>query len=197
MSLAARRRSISERSRRSPMLLKAAASSADSRSGPPLPRAARSRPTSRCAAAATSRSGRVSRSERKNEVAIPTMTDRVPAMIRVALKIRRKARSGCGTWSTSIPPPGTGSSNCSVATFGGPLPAPAMSVPSPAVSSARAPGGGGDGGPPLALGDAERVLDTAAHHAVDNESGHQQDDHDRERQHKRQAQAQRLPLYGS
>ena len=61
MSLAARRRSISDRSSRSAMALNASASSADSRSSPPVARALDSPASSRRAAAATSCSGRVRR----------------------------------------------------------------------------------------------------------------------------------------
>ncbi len=61
MSLAARRRSISERSSRSAIALNASASSVDSWSSPPVARALASPASSRRAAAATSRNGRVSR----------------------------------------------------------------------------------------------------------------------------------------
>ena len=93
MSLAARRRSISERSRRSAIALNASASSVDSRSSPPVARALASPASSRRAAAATSRNGRVSRPAIEVDSRTITSTLTSPATARVALNTGRKPRS--------------------------------------------------------------------------------------------------------
>ena len=75
------------------MALNAAASSADSRSSPPVARASVSPASSLRAAAATSRSGRVSRPARTVEMSTMTMRLAMPATTRVRLNSGRKPRS--------------------------------------------------------------------------------------------------------
>ena len=92
MSLAARRRSISDRSRRSAIALNASASSVDSRSSPPVARAPDSPASSRRAAVATSCSGRVSRPAIQVDTSTIPSTLTRPATASVTLNSAQEAR---------------------------------------------------------------------------------------------------------
>ena len=111
MSLAARRRSISERSSRSAMALNASASWADSRSSPPVARAPDSPAPRRRAAVATSCSGRVRRPAIDAEMTTIATTLINPARASVALNSGRNprspARAGTSAWSVATTWPST------------------------------------------------------------------------------------------
>ncbi len=109
MSVAARRRSISDDSSRPAMELNAPASSCDSRSPPPVARADRSPAPSRFAAAATSCNGFVCRRATQTDTPAMAATDTRPATSSAALNRRRNGRS-------TSPAPWTGTVAVMIAT---------------------------------------------------------------------------------
>ena len=148
-SLAARRRSSSDRSRRSAIPLNASARSEDSASEPPVARAPRSPASRRRAAVVTSRSGAVTRLATSAAAPSRAATATMPVHSSAVLNARRNPALGLRTSISSDPPPTSsesavltssvsaprGSRPASASTF--PLPSTTRTIPSMSIATRR------------------------------------------------------------